>query len=137
VSKQQNSWRYIAAAAASALVAVYDTAVTSIYTEVMTERGAFQADAFAGTEQNPVALALLDSGSLIDCKSVGLIAAFVFLGFLSRTKYRVAVPVTLFAQLTLFAWINFATPWGSDVRLDDVLTVPRAVAQFYINHWSI
>ena len=132
--KRQTHWRYIIAAAASALISVYDTVVTAIYSPIMTERAAFQADTFVGTERNPAALCLLDAGSLIECKSAGIIVAFALLVFLSRTKYRVLVYATLVAQVTLFTWLNFSTPQGTAQGQSDALIVLREVAQFYTNH---
>jgi hypothetical protein len=121
-------------AAIAVAVSVYDVVVTEIYRDVMTERS--HMGVYCGTESNPFALSLLDSGQLVEAKSAGLLVAFVGLIVLSRTRYRWIVYLTLLAQLSLFVWLNFAvaaTPGVTRSAAEsDLLRVCTDVADFYL-----
>jgi hypothetical protein len=122
-------------AAIAVAVSVYDVVVTEIYRDVMTERSHISGE-YCGTENNPFALSLLDSGQLVEAKSAGLLVAFVGLIVLSRTRYRWIVYLTLLAQLSLFVWLNFAVPSTPGVTRSaaesDLLRVYTDVVEFYL-----
>jgi hypothetical protein len=125
-------------AAIAVVVSVYDVVVTEIYRDVMTERS--HMGEYCGTESNPFALSLLDSGQLVEAKSAGLLVAFVGLIVLSRTRYRWIVYLTLLAQLSLFVWLNFAVPSTPGVTRSsaesDLLRVCTDVVDFYLT-WLV